>query len=256
MEKQKVVGISGKKQSGKSSLRNFLMGIKLVDSGVLRKFNISTKGELMVPTVIDSKDEMRGLDLNQRNYNFQIYASQVIWPVIKNYSIANNLKYTIIDLFQVEYEQCFGSDDDKNKETNIRWADISFALPPRIVGKIKKEGKIDYFLTARELMETFSQLCRNIKSDCWLNKNNMEIERDNYPMSIVDDIRYRNELISMKEKFDLFSIRLERAPFYSDSEGEIDLDGYTGFDLIIPAEATIQEKNDLALQALRDKGWW
>src|SRR5690606_28595135 len=100
-------------QSGKSSLRNYVMGVKLVDNGVLSRFNISTKGDLMVPTVKGPLETMECLDLCSRDIRFFEYAYQYIWPHCKNYSFANYLKYICIDLFGLSYEQCFGTADEK-----------------------------------------------------------------------------------------------------------------------------------------------
>jgi len=75
---QKIIIISGKKQSGKSSLRNYIMGRKIVDSGKSwDRFNISTTGELMVPT---GKQYLEVLDLNNNHPEFSTYAQQFIWP--------------------------------------------------------------------------------------------------------------------------------------------------------------------------------
>ena len=43
---QKILVISGKKQSGKSSLSNFIHGYQMLKNGVIKDFDLSDAGEL------------------------------------------------------------------------------------------------------------------------------------------------------------------------------------------------------------------
>ena len=258
VKKQKVLLISGKKQSGKSSLCNYLVGQELVKKGVLGTFNISNTGKLMVP-VDEKQKQFEILDLNQRNPVYFEYALTSIWPHVKNYSIANMLKYMAMELFGLTYDQCFGNEEDKNSQTNIRYSDISFALPRRIVGQLKKENEINEFLTARRFLEIFgTDVCRKIYDRCWVQKVIKDIRLEGYPFVIIDDVRGANEIELLEEQkdLDLIKIRLQREPFKSDTELANSLDGKDElFDLIIPKDVSIVEKQYLVNKFLEDKKW-
>ena len=46
----KILGLSGRKQSGKNTICNFLHGMKMVEIGLIENFRFSEAGELIVPT--------------------------------------------------------------------------------------------------------------------------------------------------------------------------------------------------------------
>lgn len=240
---QKVLLISGKKQSGKSSLRNYLVGKSLVDSGVLSTFNISTRGELLVPT---GKEYLEVLSLDSHTLNYYDYASEHIWPVVKNYSIARPLKLMAMDMFGVYPEQCFGSDEDKNTYTNVKWSSIAFALPPRSVGSLKEKGLYNEYMTGREFLENLGMIMRKINDGCWIDKCIHDIKLEEYPHIIVDDLRFPNELDKFKSNpdFDIVSVRLLRNPYNSDNEAETAFDGKENlFNIVIDnTNMTLVEK--------------
>ena len=259
---KEIILISGKKQSGKSSLRNYIVGKRVVDSQKSwNTFNISTKGELMVPI---NKNQMSLLDLNNTYNGFAEYADQYIWPYAKNYSIANSLKYMCINMFGLDYTQCFGTDEEKETSTNIRWSDIKFFLPPRTVGQLRESNKIDEFLTGREFMENIGKLFRNIYATSFVNDCIANILNDPYPYCVVDDVRYPNEVeafLELSRTFDnikVHTIRLLRNPYNSSAEAETALDGYPDsvWDFMLDnSEMEIKEKNFLVDKFLTKNKW-
>lgn len=267
---QKILLISGRKSSGKTALANYLIGRKLVDAHTpenptFTRFNISTTGKLMVPVIREihgeKKEVLELLDLNQQNPDFHRFASVKIWPYAKNYSMANYLKYTCMELFDLDYDQCFGTDDDKNKPSNVKWKDISFVLPPRTVGRVKDEGRYDDFLSARELLEEFgTSICRRLYPDCWANKCYKSILFEEYPFCVIDDIRFANEIEVFKanRECEILTIRLRRNPYNGHSEAEVSLDNYPleNFDFVLDnSEMELSEKHEKVAEFLISKGW-
>lgn len=165
----------------------------------------------------------------------------------KLYSFADPLKQDIcMNLLGLTYEQCYGSDDDKNSLTDINWKDIA--------GYNKDE-----LMTSREVMEVVgTKIFRKMKNNIWVDATINKIKRERFDLAIVLDNRFPNEVNSVLEN-DGFVIRLTRNPFNSDSEPEIALDpnkyDWSKFSLVINNEImSIQNKENKILAFLQQKG--
>jgi len=125
----KIVALCGKKQSGKTTLCNYLHGHEMKRHDIIEKFFISPEGHLVVNSVYYDEngkefEEMGVLDLFQFTPEFTNFAGHRIWPLIKGYSFADALKEICINLFGLSYEQCYGSDADKETLTKLKWEDM------------------------------------------------------------------------------------------------------------------------------------
>ena len=165
----------------------------------------------------------------------------------KLYSFADPLKQDIcMNLLGLTYEQCYGSDEDKNSLTEIKWKDIE--------GYAKDE-----FMTAREVMEVVgTKIFRKMKNNIWVDATISKIKREGFDLAIVLDNRFPNEVNSVLEN-DGFVIRLTKNPFNSDSEPEVALDphryDWSKFSLVINNEnMSIQDKENEILSFLQQKG--
>jgi len=155
---------------------------------------------------------------------------------VKLYSFADPLKQDIcMNLLGLTYEQCYGSDEDKNSLTDIRWNSIP--------------GYDGYdFMTAREVMEVVGTgLFRQIKNNIWVDATINKIKKENFDLAIVLDNRFPNEVDSILDNGG-YVIRLTRNPFNSTSKPEIALDpdkyDWSKFSIIINNEnMSIEEKN-------------
>jgi hypothetical protein len=116
----KILGISGKKQSGKNTSANCLHGLSLKSRGLIGDFKIVPgKGELAVLT----DDGWGVFDVARRDSDFISYADANMWPHIKLYSFAEGLKDLCIEFFGLKVSQVYGTDKEKNTKTKIRWED-------------------------------------------------------------------------------------------------------------------------------------
>ena len=246
---QHILGISGAKQSGKTTCTNFLHGYQMRFHDVVEKFLMNEKGEIIVNTIsLDEKgEEIEGagiIDVFSTDYEFTLYASQNIWPFVKAFSFANPLKVICINLFGLTYEQCYGSDDDKNSPVNIKWEHVA--------GVKGKKG----YLTAREFMQTFgTDICRLMKPDIWTSACIDRIHNSGTELAIVSDCRFPNEVEAVQQA-DGKVIRLTRNPFDDEHVSEKALDGYEGFDCVIDnASMDMDEANRTLLDKLKEWGW-
>lgn len=158
----------------------------------------------------------------------------------KTYSFADPLKKDIcINILGLTYEQCYGSDEDKNTPTDLEW-----------------EGKK---LTAREAMEIIgTDIFRKLKNNVWVDATINKIKQESLDLAIIPDCRFPNEVDTIL-KHNGYVIRLSRDYFGSNSNSEraLDIDKYdwSKFSCIIHnQEMTMSEKNHQINLFLNNQG--
>lgn len=205
----KIIIISGKKDSGKSSLATFVC-----DSWVEYK----------------NKSSYKEADC-------------------KIYSFADPLKHFCINVLGLTPKQCYGSDDDKNSLTEIKWS----SQPQEIIklyGKRNRRRVIIYptgYMTAREVMEVIGQhLVRSWKPDAWCQAVYSLIEHENPKLAVISDGRNPNEITVGTER-GAKSIRLLLNKHNSLSDAECALDNFPlgEFSLVVDnSNMTEKQKNE------------
>jgi hypothetical protein len=264
-----IIVFAGPKQSGKSSAAYFIMGYVMTQMArrnaglpLPTKFDITEKGELVVNSEFLSTDGETIvapgiLDVNRRDYQFVNYAQEFIWPYVKNYAFADTLKDIAIHLYGLTYEQCYGSDEDKNTLTNIKWANFTPLFSHKDKMEVTSQGKTGKRMTAREFLQTFgTQVCRQIYDDCWVESCFKRIEAEAPSIAIITDARFENEIDYCLSK-GARVIRLTERPNEDNhiSETEIDKVPLTKFSKVIDnANMTITEKNQEILDYLYSEG--
>jgi hypothetical protein len=273
---QKILVFAGKKQSGKSSSMNFVVGYILSQLGRCNypfcptNFAIDEEGQLIVNTVV-SDSEGNGvasdgiLDLNRKDVEFLRWSMDVMWPHVKTYAFADSLKEIAVTIFGIDPQLVYGSDEDKNKKTHITWKSMCSFLAPRQINTIKKGGKFDDLMTGREFLQYFgTNICRVLDDQCWTRRCHNDIMMDGSDIAIIQDCRFANEVKStnkLKELYDIDVkvIKLEREGEFDLHESESGLRGVPNsmYDLIVDNEhMTIKEKNQEILDFLFECGWF
>lgn len=146
---------------------------------------------------------------------------------ISIYSFAEFLKQIAVDLFGIEDYKVYGTNDQKNELTHIKWCNLPLS-EFKIDGlKADLNCKNEEYMTGREFLQVFgTQICRRIFSDCWAYNTLQRIKKDNLKYALISDARFPNELEVFKDHNPLI-IRLTRNPFPDDiHESEIALDNY------------------------------
>lgn len=201
---QKILLVTGKKQSGKSSLVRFLHGHIMKKNQAIRCFDINEHGKLEVNALIqdengNEREEMGEIDIHRRDFEFAQFASESIWPFCKVYSFAEPLKESIINIFGVERSKLYGNNDEKNESTTLKFSDFAFALLPKEIEKLKKDDKYHNFMTAREVAQIFgTRVCRRIQDRCWLDRTLEKIVAEECEFPMIDDGRFINEVEPVK----------------------------------------------------------
>lgn len=215
-----IIGISGKKQSGKSTSGNFIYSIMMVESGVSNKASINWAGQIEISDLFGDKN-YRGIfdpcNRSSTDWNIQ-KVFQTLDPIVKIYNFADILKQNVcMDILGMTYSQCYGSDAEKNELTDLEW-----------------DGEK---LTARDAMQLIgTDLFRKLKTNVWASATIKKISKEKPHIAIITDCRFPNEVDTIKQSQGVI-IRLTRQ--YDDSnhtsETVLDRDKYdwANFDHII-----------------------
>lgn len=222
----KIIGISGRKQSGKNTVANFINGTILQSREMIRDFFINEDGQLVIKTSDSSGEEGYGIfDVTRKDQTFVQYADKELWPYVKVYHFADYLKDLSINLFGLNAQNVYGSDKQKNEPTELKWEDMPF--------NEDKSG----FMTNREFLEHFgTKIVRKIKTDAWVSATINKINYENPQLAIIPDVRFPNEVKAIKESGGTV-IRLARNVHDSKVECETVLDrdrfDWSNFDVVI-----------------------
>lgn len=267
MEGQKILAISGRKSSGKNTACNFIHSLALVFFKCTPSARIDQEtGELIV---LVEEGQEGVLNLNSRDPEFVDYMGQHVWPFIKKFSFADPFKQLCIDCFGLTEEQVYGTDEQKNSLTHLRWEDMPIPAPrdvktgERVVGKKvtlplpTKTG----FMTAREFMQYIgSEIGREIYEDVWANATLKKIKESLTGIAVVDDCRFPNEVAKVQQDGGKV-IRLTRKVYEDDvhtSETELDPENFdqSKFDKVIDNQnMSIEETCEAIYRALVEFGW-
>ena len=287
---QKILAIAGAKQAGKNTLANWLHGKQMMDNGIVSNFFITEGGELIVEglNVFDGEKEDKKtvkLDVCQNSdYKFALWASDVMWPFVKNYSFAEALKEIAIDLFECPRKLVYGNDDDKNTVMeHLLWENM-----PGIITKEtfeRESGNIlcDWFpednewgnhdmqdslsriglqyhesgpMTVRQFLQFLgTDVMRRMYGPIWVNRCLKDLLTENCEIAVISDCRFDNEIEAVTEKGGKV-IGLTRRPFSEDghaSEGMFDLGKCS--DVIDNENMTIEESCMALFKLLVEWGW-
>lgn len=256
-----ILVLAGSKQSGKSSTAKFLHGHILKKNGAIKYFDISDDGKLLVnASYVDENgitQEGEGeFDIERRDYDFYLYAEENIWPYIKLYNFADNLKQASYKIFGIDQQLLWGTNEDKSKLTDIKFSDMAFAFLPKEIEDMKKNGKFYDYMSVRDFLKAFgTRVCRRIQDKCWLDRCVEQILADESPLAIIGDCRFVNEVEAMK-KIGAKIIRFTRKIDDDADTSETQLDDYKDFDCIIDNQnMSIHQKNIAVFEKLKEWGW-
>lgn len=227
----KIIGISGRKQSGKNTIANILHGIVLKNQGLIKDFNIDNHGKLYILTNDTHGQEGWGeFDVTRHDPAFIQYSELNMWPFIKLYSFADHLKWICVKLFDIPEECVFGTDEQKNQtQDHLRWE-----LMPGHVTTHHGYGS----MTAREFMQFFgTDIMRNIHESVWVNSCLRTINKEQSQVAIIADLRFPNEADKVKAAGGVL-MRATRNSLDDSHSSETALDDYD-FDHYIDNQGSI-----------------
>lgn len=218
-----VIGISGKKQSGKTTAGNFLISLYLTQMQISKETYIDNNGNIIVSDLLGETSYAGIFSINgiMSNPNRSQQIDNMLTDLnseIKIYSFADILKQDIcMNILGLTYDQCYGTDDNKNELTHLVWDNKQ--------------------LTARDVMQVVgTDIFRKLDTKVWIRSTLSKIAREQPNIAVINDCRFPNEVEAIKQIGGKV-IRLTRNPFLSDhiSETILDKDKYdwSNFDYII-----------------------
>lgn len=202
--------------------------------------------------------------LQTQDFISSYVASHGIIPAGEKFSFATPLKKFLMEVFDLTYEQCYGTTEQKSSPTKIKWKDLPFGSIDlhKIYFSLKNnlpEHWPSEYLSSRELMQVWgTEVCRGTYPDCWANATLKEIlKRRSNTIAFVADARFPNELEVFKP-YNPIIIRFNRKINNDTHLSETALDNFpftdfTHFINIENQELTLQEKNELCFEQLKEK---
>jgi hypothetical protein len=219
-----ILGFAGKKQSGKNTACNFILAMKLAELGVCIASRLSETGEVEVRDVFGEKHEkLEWIPFKPPHVDVEALFEEELSDYIRIYGLADSLKEMAISILGLERSQVFGTDEEKNSVTSLRWEDMPAVVTPEELkekgienkdatklGLLVHEGGL---MTAREVLQYVgTDVFRKMNSNVWLDTLLSKIERDSPEVALVCDVRFENEIKTLQEN-EGFVIGLTRDPY-------------------------------------------
>lgn len=280
---QIILALSGRKQSGKSTAVNLLHGFELVSLGLAEYARLDSEGNLVVPAAFRTGEEVvyrdGVFDINRNDPAFIGWMAENVWPFLKQYSFADALKQNVcIDVLGLTYEQCYGSDKDKNSPTHLRWEDMpGVSTDPGVLTAFSDEVKTvrgrlgQYYkivrnsivyhepgpMTAREVLQFVgTEIFRKMYGNVWVDATLRKVQAEGPAIAVISDCRFPNEVEGVRRVGGKV-VRFTRTPFPEDShfsETALDPDNFdwSNFDAVIDnSDMTLRQKHEAFVSALR-----
>lgn len=250
----KIILICGAKQSGKTTAATAIYGYHLTQAGAIPNAYIEESGRMFI---VYDKEKRSGIyfDIDSKDEKFLEFKQTYCDPYITHVGFADKLKEVSSNLFGLNYSDLIGSNEDKNKNSNIKWKPVYNLFngkTKKILDEIYDTNK--EYMTNREWLEVFgSYICRDIKEDCHALSAYKKIKSLKSEIVINTDCRFENEFCLFENDPDVLKIKLERDEFKSPAKSERGLDKIdpSRYDLVVDNKnLSLKEKNEIIINFL------
>lgn len=248
----KILGLSGKKQSGKSTTANWIIGQHMCSVDMVSWIKINPKGHLIVPAVVDGQLVEGRFDPLSKDPAVQTMLSQYVWPVVKLYSFADILKLAAMAIFGLKHEQVDGTNEQKDAPTKFKWEQFKRFLLVDTEQIAKSTGVWKKPMTGRHILQVMgTDIFRSIYGNVWVDACLKNVVDDGSDLAIITDCRFPNEVEGIQAAGGKV-VRFLRAPFRGKDEHESetaldawDVPGHGGFDYVFDnRELSIEQQNE------------
>lgn len=267
MTKTKILGLSGKKSSGKTTAANWIIGQQMCSVDMVSWAKINDKGQLVVPAVVNDELTEGVFDPLSQNPAAQNLLSQYVWPVVKLYSFADILKLSAMAIFGLTHEQVNGTNEEKNAPTKFTWKQFLPFLSESTIKQLKQDGiGVDLIsdetwsvpMSGRHILQVVgTDIFRTIHGDVWVDACIKNVLDDGAELAIITDCRFPNEVEGVQAAGGKV-LRYARAPFGEADQhtSETALDGYDNFDHVMDnSNMSIPEQNKATNELLDEWGY-
>lgn len=271
---QKILGFSGRQQSGKTSCSNYILGMYMWMRGIVKgQIGINKNGDLYITDILGDTSKEGVFNPYFDSPDMRGFLAQHVDAYVRLYSMADILKQEVcINLLGLDWKSCYGTNEEKNKPTHLRWENFPGCVT---VGSIwdrlltAYDGKVPNnlffhkpgFMSGREAMQyAGTEFFRNLYGDSHAKATLKRIKEDNSEVAIIMDIRFPNEVGIVQENGGVVA-RLTRngdVPTEHTSETMLDKENYDwkNFDIILKNDdLTIDQQNQEVVTMLVGLGW-
>lgn len=192
-----IIALSGKKGSGKNTVSSFI-------KSVFDEFAEDNFDKLNVHSMASAISEAR-LEV----------------------AFADLLKQFCIDVLDLDRNQCYGSDEEKNTSTKYKWENTPHFLHSGATFPRKETFTQRGFMTGREVMQIFGTECvRRWFGNVWAEATLRKIQASGKDLVVITDARFTNEVDAILGQQKGHVIRLTRSPFQDSHGSETALDDF------------------------------
>lgn len=239
-----IIAISGSKGSGKSSLAAYLSGLIMRSYKIIDGFRVTNDGEIIVGSIEDVKE------MNKERLT-KVKIEDISNNIVRRYAFADSLKDFCVNVLCIEHHKIYGSQEQKEELTHIRWEDMPGVVTDEDLWvalqnwekrrknqkgstglnlKLRKPG----FMSGREVLQYIgTDVWRSMYPTWAIDSTINKIRKENPKYAIITDLRFDNELVAVKEKYGT-AIRLTSKVDESDSHSsENSITTLDKFDIII-----------------------
>ena len=254
MSKKLLIGLSGKKGSGKDTACAQILAHLLNASGSPLPYSVGRDGRLGYKE--PGHPDYQRLDWYSGGDDAGVIQK---WADASVDCFARPIKEFCEHVLGLSHEQCWGTDAEKNSLTALRWDTklMAMRLPPEVLAQHAGQRN----MTAREVMQVFgTDLMRSWKEDIWVDALLRRVQRSRERIVIVTDVRFEDELsglASLSEAgWDVCIVRLFRDPYHNDehaSETALDHLPLDSFDIVVPGDLSIAGQADFLLPEIAER---
>lgn len=270
-----LIGISGRKGSGKSTVTHFLL------RNAAKLFG---DGSGAYATAFDA--------VGRESISYQNSGRKLR---VRAYAMADQLKKFCTDMLGLSEAQVYGTDSQKDELTRYSWEQMPHWprlveearqkarrevaeerngrwWPERLFLKLTKADEIEAEnrawlripmgrMTARAVMQQWgSDIFRRLYGDIHRDACLRQIRKDAPDVAFIDDIRFENEVVGVQQEGGVV-LRLARAPYRADEHSsETALDSFDPhrFDATIPGDLSERDALETVLYVLgkHEYGLW
>jgi hypothetical protein len=243
----KIVGISGRKQSGKNTASNVFHAIVMKEHELIQDWTVDEQGKLHVLTRnVTGTLGWGELDVTRKDSVFAEYADANMWPYVKSYSFADSLKWMCTELFEIPHRCVWGTDDHKNqRQEHLLWENMPGVTTEKtpqdpvieeVAGRLGKyyekvlSGVVYHEpgpMTSREFMQYLgTDIMRKMFGPIWIRATMKKIKKEQSELAIIVDVRFPNEGEAIEDEGGIL-LRCTRNLYPEDSHrSEIAMDDY------------------------------
>ena len=206
----KIIGFAGKKQSGKNTCCNFLLALKFHEHGVCKHASLNEQGQIIVSDLFG--ETVSGVDWIPLTEDY-VDISQLLenFGPCKIYAFADVLKEFAIDVLGLEHNQVYGTNEEKNSPTHLRWENMPGIVTKKVFTQKSYFGYEDEItgityhkpgpMTGREVLQYFgSDICRKMYENIWFDACIRRIKKDKPELALISDVRFSNEIKGVQDE--------------------------------------------------------